>query len=68
MPVHRLDLLTPYRAVGEGAAPKLDRLGGVTWDARRAKVKDAVLAGASNYLSKPFTAERFKEKLSKILG
>jgi two-component system chemotaxis response regulator CheY len=32
------------------------------------KVKDAVLAGASNYLSKPFTPERFKEKLGMILG
>ena len=50
VPVHRLDLLTPYRAVGEGAAPKLDRLGGVTWDARRAKVKDAVLKMAHDLL------------------
>jgi transcription-repair coupling factor (superfamily II helicase) len=50
VPVHRLDLLMPYRSVGEGATPRLDRLGGVTWDARRAKVKDAVLKMAHELL------------------
>ncbi|MDP2315998.1 MAG: transcription-repair coupling factor [Pseudomonadota bacterium] len=50
VPVHRLDLLTPYRSVGEGAVPRLDRLGGATWDARRAKVKDAVLKMAHELL------------------
>jgi two-component system chemotaxis response regulator CheY len=40
----------------------------ITTEGSADKVKDAVLAGASNYLSKPFTADRFKEKLSKILG
>ncbi len=50
VPVHRLDLLTPYRSVGEGATPRLDRLGGVTWEARKAKVKDAVLKMAHDLL------------------
>jgi transcription-repair coupling factor (superfamily II helicase) len=51
VPVHRLDLLTPYRSAADGAAPpRLDRLGGATWDARRAKVKDAVLKMAHELL------------------
>ena len=40
----------------------------VTTEGSADKVKDAGLAGANNYLAKPFTPERFKEKLSKILG
>jgi two-component system chemotaxis response regulator CheY len=40
----------------------------VTTEGSADKVKDAVVAGASNYLAKPFTPERFKEKLGKILG
>ena len=40
----------------------------VTTEGSADKVKDAVLAGANNYLAKPFTPDRFKEKLSKILG
>ena len=40
----------------------------ITTEGSADKVKDAVMAGASNYLAKPFTPERFKEKLGKILG
>lgn len=40
----------------------------ITTEGSAEKVKDAVLAGANNYLAKPFTADRFKEKLAKILG
>ncbi len=40
----------------------------ITTEGSADKVKDAVLAGANNYLAKPFTPERFKEKLGKILG
>jgi two-component system chemotaxis response regulator CheY len=40
----------------------------ITTEGSADKVKEAVLAGANNYLAKPFTPERFKEKLSKILG
>lgn len=40
----------------------------ITTEGSADKVKDAVMAGANNYLAKPFTPERFKEKLAKILG
>ena len=40
----------------------------ITTEGSADKVKDAVLAGANNYLAKPFTPDRFKEKLVKILG
>ena len=49
VPVHRLDLVTPYQGAG-GEAPKLDRLGGATWDARKAKVRDAIAQLASELL------------------
>ena len=48
VPVHRLDLLAPY--VAEGAAPRLDRLGGTTWEVRKAKVREAVLKLAADLL------------------
>ena len=48
VPVHRLDLLAPY--VAEGAAPRLDRLGGSTWEVRKAKVREAVLKLAADLL------------------
>ncbi len=50
VPVHRLDLLTPYRSVEGDTKPRLDRLGGATWEARRAKVRDAVLKMAHELL------------------
>jgi two-component system chemotaxis response regulator CheY len=40
----------------------------ITTEGSADKVKDAVLAGANNYLAKPFTPEKFKEKLGKYLG
>lgn len=40
----------------------------ITTEGSADKVKEAVLAGANNYLAKPFTPERFKEKLAKFLG
>ncbi len=49
VPVWRLDLLAPYRAEGE-TKPRLDKLGGGTWELRRAKVKDAVLKLAAEIL------------------
>ncbi len=50
VPVARLDVVSPYRQVGDDAAPRLDRLGGATWNARRAKVRDAVLELAHGLL------------------
>ncbi len=40
----------------------------VTTEGSADKVKDAVMAGATNYLAKPFTPEKFKEKLAKFLS
>jgi transcription-repair coupling factor (superfamily II helicase) len=41
VPLERLDLVQSYRAV-EGAKPPLDKLGGTTWTARKARVKKSV--------------------------
>ena len=49
LPVTRLDQLYRYRAVG-GKAPKLDRLGGQTWEKTKGKVRDRVLAMAQDLL------------------
>ncbi|MBF0223956.1 MAG: chemotaxis response regulator CheY [Desulfobacterales bacterium] len=40
----------------------------VTAEAQKQNVIDAVQAGVSNYIVKPFTAETISEKLKKILG
>ncbi len=50
VPVTRMDLLSPYRQVGEGALPRLDKLGGATWETRRAKVRDAIVEMAHGLL------------------
>ena len=39
VPLTRLDLIQKYRGAGEGAAPSLDRLGGVTWERTKSRVK-----------------------------
>jgi len=41
VPLERLDLVQSYRAV-EGAKPVLDKLGGNTWTARKARVRKSV--------------------------
>jgi two-component system chemotaxis response regulator CheY len=38
----------------------------VTAEAEREKVIEAIKAGVSNYIVKPFTAEVLKEKMDKI--
>ena len=43
LPAWRLDQVSPWRAAGEGRAPRLDRLGGETWEARKRKVRERVL-------------------------
>ncbi len=50
LPVTRLDQLYQYRAVGD-VVPRLDKLGGETWAARKAKVRDRVLAMAHEILA-----------------
>ncbi|HYL74115.1 MAG TPA: transcription-repair coupling factor, partial [Bryobacteraceae bacterium] len=39
VPLTRMDLVQKYRGAGEGAAPSLDRLGGVTWERTKSRVK-----------------------------
>jgi transcription-repair coupling factor (superfamily II helicase) len=50
LPVTHTDALSPWRRVGEADAPRLDKLGGTSFEARRAKVRDAVLAMAHELL------------------
>jgi transcription-repair coupling factor (superfamily II helicase) len=39
VPLTRMDLVQKYRGAGEGTAPPLDRLGGVTWTKTKSRVK-----------------------------
>jgi transcription-repair coupling factor (superfamily II helicase) len=39
LPLTRMDLVQKYRGAGEGSAPPLDRLGGVTWSRTKSRVK-----------------------------
>lgn len=60
-----LDLLKTVRATPEYKdIPFLM----VTAEAQKQNVIDAVQAGVSNYVVKPFTADQISEKLTKILG
>ncbi|MCP4807444.1 MAG: transcription-repair coupling factor [Proteobacteria bacterium] len=47
LPVVRLDQLYRYRSSGGGVEPRLDKLGGETWQIRKARVKEAVLRFAA---------------------
>lgn len=49
LPVTRLDQLWRYRAVGDRPA-RLDKLGGVSWERRRTRVRDKVAALAGELL------------------
>ena len=49
VPLERLDLIQRYSAT-EGSAPNLDKLGGTTWVARKARVKRAIRDMASELL------------------
>jgi transcription-repair coupling factor (superfamily II helicase) len=49
LPVTRLDEIYRYRSVGD-TSPRLDKLGGDSWDKRKAKVKDRVLRMAHELL------------------
>jgi len=39
VPLTRMDLIQKYRGAGEGSAPPLDRLGGLTWTRTKSRVK-----------------------------
>lgn len=63
-----MDGLTMVKEIRKLDPQKIVPIIMITTEGSADKVKDAVLAGANNYLAKPFTADRFKEKLQKILG
>jgi transcription-repair coupling factor (superfamily II helicase) len=50
VPVHKLDLLSRYRPASDAKDPRLDKLGGVSWQGRRRKVRDAMLRTAHELL------------------
>lgn len=60
-----LDLLKAVRA---DATLKATPFVMVTAEAQKTRVVEAVQAGVSNYIVKPFTADAVKEKLQKVLG
>jgi transcription-repair coupling factor (superfamily II helicase) len=65
LPVTRLDELYRYRSIGE-ASPRLDKLGGETWEKRKSKVKDRVLRMATDLLE--MHARRAVEKAHAYVG
>ncbi len=63
-----MDGLTMVREIRKLDPAKAVPIIMITTEGSADKVKEAVMAGANNYLAKPFTPDRFKEKLAKILG
>ncbi len=51
LPVTRLDLLSRFVQAHDGGDVKLDKLGGVTWALRKGKVRDSILALATDLLA-----------------
>jgi transcription-repair coupling factor (superfamily II helicase) len=60
VPLARLDLIQKYRGAGEGAAPGLDRLGGVTWERTKSRVK-AKMRDMADELLKLYAQRRMAE-------
>ncbi len=50
VPVHKLDLVSRYRPASDGKEPRLDKLGGQTWEKKRRKVRDSMLRTALELL------------------
>jgi transcription-repair coupling factor (superfamily II helicase) len=63
VPLARLDLIQKYRGAGEGAAPGLDRLGGVTWERTKSRVK-AKMRDMADELLKLYAQRRVAEGFS----
>ena len=59
VPLTRMDLVEKYRGAGEGA-PALDKLGGATWTARKARVK-AKMRDMADELLKLYAQRRMSE-------
>jgi transcription-repair coupling factor (superfamily II helicase) len=60
VPLARLDLIQKYRGAGEGATPTLDRLGGVTWERTKTRVK-AKMRDMADELLKLYAQRRMAE-------
>ncbi len=60
VPLTRMDLVQKFRGAGEGAAPPLDRLGGVTWERTKSRVK-AKMRDMADELLKLYAQRRMTE-------
>ncbi len=60
VPLTRMDLVQKYRGAGEGHAPALDRLGGVTWERTKSRVK-ARMRDMADELLKLYAQRRMAE-------
>ena len=60
VPLTRLDLIQKFRGAGEGAAPPLDRLGGVTWERTKSRVK-AKMRDMADELLKLYAQRRISD-------
>ena len=63
VPLTRMDLIQKFRGAGEGAAPPLDRLGGVTWERTKSRVK-AKMRDMADELLKLYAQRRMSEGFS----
>ena len=63
VPLTRMDLVQKFRGAGEGAAPPLDRLGGVTWERTKSRVK-AKMRDMADELLKLYAQRRMAEGFS----
>ncbi|HYK18322.1 MAG TPA: transcription-repair coupling factor [Bryobacteraceae bacterium] len=60
VPLTRLDLIQKFRGAGEDASPPLDRLGGVTWERTKSRVK-ARMRDMADELLKLYAQRRMAE-------
>jgi transcription-repair coupling factor (superfamily II helicase) len=60
VPLTRMDLIQKYGGAGEGHAPTLDRLGGVTWERTKSRVK-AKMRDMADELLKLYAQRRMAE-------
>jgi transcription-repair coupling factor (superfamily II helicase) len=63
VPLTRLDLIQKFRGAGEGKAPAMDRLGGVTWQKTKTRVK-ARMRDMADELLKLYAARKMSEGFS----
>lgn len=63
-----MDGLSMLKAIREDAACKDTPVLMVTAQASQSSVLEAIRAGATNYIVKPFTADTLKEKIDKIFA